>query len=95
MIYGVYSVKDLKTGYLPITYDVNDDSACRNFQIACNANKGSTFFQFPGDYQLWKIGSFDTSTGEIKSDLKFLMDAPIHLDMDLKENDKDVQDDIK
>ena len=88
MIYGVYAVKDLKTGYLPLTYDVNDDSAIRNFTLACNANKNSVFFQFPGDYQLWKIGSYDTSNGKIISDLKFLIDAPQHLDIDV-ESDKD------
>lgn len=77
MIYGIYSVKDLKTGYLPPTYDVNDLSSMRNFEHAC-MNPDSLFFTHASDYQLFKVGSFDTETGEITSENTFLMDAPIN-----------------
>lgn len=76
MTYGIYSVKDLKTGYLPPTYDVNDLSAKRNFEHAC-INPDSLFYTHYGDYQLWKIGTFNTETGEIIFSAEFLMDAPI------------------
>lgn len=76
MIYGVYSIKDIKSGYLPPTYDMNDLCSQRNFEHACQ-NPDSLFFTHPSDYQLWKIGTFDTETGEYLCDLKFLMDAPI------------------
>ena len=76
MIYGIYSVKDIKTGYLPPTFDMNDLSAMRNFEHAC-MNEDSLFFTHPADYQLYKVGSFDTETGSITDEIVFLMDAPV------------------
>lgn len=62
MIYGVYSIRDAKTGFLSLTLDQNDNSAMRNFQHAC-ANTQSLFFTHPADYDLCKLGTFDSSTG--------------------------------
>lgn len=76
MIYGVYSIKDLKSGYLPPTYDVNDGTAMRNFDHACQ-NPDSLFYTHGSDYQLFKLGTFDTDTGEFVGEITFLMDAPI------------------
>lgn len=76
MIYGMYSVKDLKTGFLPVTTDMNDLSAMRNFEHAC-MNTDSLFFTHASDYQLFKVGTFDTETGEITIENTFLMDAPV------------------
>lgn len=76
MKFGVYSIKDLKTGFLPVTIEYNDDSAIRNFEHACS-NADSLFFTHPSDYQMWKLGSYDNETGELISDMKFLCDAPV------------------
>ena len=76
MIYGVYSIKDLKSGYLPPTYDINDLCAKRNFEHAC-LNTDSLFFSHPSDYQLFKVGTFDTDTGAFVTENTFLMDSPI------------------
>lgn len=75
MIYGVYSIKDVKTGYLPPTYDVNDLSAMRNFEHACQ-NTDSLFFTHSKDYSLYKIAMFDTDNGSFEAENTFLMDAP-------------------
>lgn len=75
MKFGLYSIKDLKTGYLPISTDHNDNSAIRNFEHACK-NTDSLFFTHPSDYQLWKLGTFDSDTGVIEYAAKFLCDAP-------------------
>lgn len=79
MIYGVYSIKDLKSGYLPPTYDINDLCAKRNFEHAC-INPDSLFFTHAGDYQLFKVGTFDTELGTFTQENTFLMDAPIKED---------------
>lgn len=65
MIYGIYSIRDSKTGFLPITVDINDASAMRNFEHAAQ-NNSSLFFTHSCDYDLCRLGSFDTDTGEIK-----------------------------
>ena len=74
MKYGMYCVKDLKTGYIPPTFDYNDESAIRNFEHACSKTE-SLFFTHPADYQLWCVGYFDSDTGVIEKDSRFLVDA--------------------
>ena len=75
MIYGLYCVKDLKTGYLTPMTDMNDYSAMRNFEHACS-NIDSLFYTHPGDYQLFKIGTFNTEDATIVTENTFIMDAP-------------------
>lgn len=66
MIYGIYTIRDVKTSFLSPTVDYNDDSAIRNFKHAC-LNSNSLFFTCPEDYALYKIGEFDSEDGTIKS----------------------------
>lgn len=63
MKYGLYSVLDRKTGFLPVNADQNDQSARRNFEHA---------IQQPGilnthseDFVLYKVGEFDNETGDV------------------------------
>lgn len=64
MIYGLYSIHDLKAGYLAPTLDTNDDTALRNFRHAAQ-RVDSLFYSHPGDYQLERCGAFDVETGEL------------------------------
>lgn len=78
MKYGVYSIRDYKTGFLTPTIDVNDASARRNFEHACS-NPNSLFCSHPSDYALFKIGTYDSDSGRIEPlDIVVLVcDAPI------------------
>lgn len=62
MLYGVYAIRDLKTGYLAPTVDVNNASAVRNFSHAAS-RVDSLFYSHPADYQLFRIGTYDTEDG--------------------------------
>lgn len=64
MNYGIYTIRDSKTGFLPLTVDNNDASAMRNFEHAAE-NNNSLFYTHASDYDLCRLGSFDTDTGEI------------------------------
>lgn len=64
MIYGVYSVRDARTGFLSPTVDINDQSAIRNFVHAC-MNVDSLFYTHASDYDLYKIATYDTDSGVI------------------------------
>lgn len=64
MIYNIYAIRDVKTGFLTPTVDMNDDSAIRNFGHACQ-NTDSLFFTYPEDYALYEIGTYDTENGTI------------------------------
>lgn len=64
MKYGLYTMKDEKVGYLQVTQDVNDYTAIRNFTHAITA-EGSLFNANKSDFKLYKLGEFDSATGEI------------------------------
>lgn len=61
---GLYSIRDVRTGFLNITTEMNDQSAIRNFDHA-SRDERSLFYSHGADYSLYKLGSFDTDTGEI------------------------------
>lgn len=68
MIYGIYVVRDIKTTFLTPTFDMNDESAIRNFSYAINNTDGILGFS-PSDFDLFKIGTFDNEKGFLdKSD---------------------------
>lgn len=64
MKYPVYAIRDVHTGFMPPTVDRNDNSAMRNFVHAAR-NPESLFNSHPQDYALFKIGEYETDTGEI------------------------------
>ena len=64
MNYGIYTLRDSRTGFLNISLDVNNAAAARNFEHA-SKNTDSLFFTNPSDYTLFKLGEFETDTGKI------------------------------
>lgn len=68
MKYGIYVVRDNKTEFLTPNFDVNDESAIRNFSYAIN-NSNSIMGFAASDFDLYKIGTFDAAKGVLdKSD---------------------------
>lgn len=67
MILSIYSVRDELVGFMTPTLEQNDATAMRNFLMACDsAKRDSSLMAFaPSHYTLFKIGSFDSSTGQI------------------------------
>lgn len=75
MMYSIYTVRDQKTGYLPPTYDQNDNSAMRNFSFACSRSDSTMSFS-KADFDLFRIGVFDSETGLITlNDPVYLMNG--------------------
>lgn len=64
MIYPVFCMRDLKVGFLSPTVDQNDQTAIRNFSYAVNGNNSMMNYS-PGDFQLYKVGTFDSQKGTI------------------------------
>ena len=62
MIFGLYSIKDAKTGFMTPVLEQNDASALRNFSAAVN-QPDSLMHQFPNDFSLFKIANFDSDYG--------------------------------
>ena len=77
MILGVYSVRDIHTGFLAPTFELNDAVALRNYRMAC-ANKDLVIGFEPKDFELMKLAEFDTNTGEfILMDKKVVADEKL------------------
>lgn len=76
MKYGIYCVRDVKTGYLSPILDTNDETAKRNFMTQVkNAEINPTMFFNKSDFSLYKLAEFDTVDGSII----LLNDSPRHL----------------
>lgn len=73
MIYGIYCIRDSKTGFLTPTADQNDQTAMRNFAHA-SMQKDTLFFSHPQDYSLFRVGTFDSESGIITA-----LSAPEHI----------------
>lgn len=67
MKFGVYSIRDSRTGFLAPTVEVSDSVASRNFEHAVLHSGDSLFFSHPEDYHLYKLGEMDSETGAIDS----------------------------
>lgn len=73
MILGVYCMRDVKTGFMTPTFDVNDQTSIRNFSHSV-VNSDSVLFSFAKDFALYKLGEFDSDSGRISP-----YDLPVHL----------------
>lgn len=62
----IYVIRDKKTTFMTPLFDHNDQSAIRNFQVACK-NTQSLFNSHPADFDLYCIGEYDFDTGRIAS----------------------------
>ena len=63
MNYPMYSIRDIKTCFLAPNCDQSDQSAIRNFAYAIN-DKGVMNYS-PKDFDLYKVGEYDSETGVI------------------------------
>lgn len=64
MKYPVYSIRDQKVGFQPqLIVEQSDQSAIRGFSYAINGNEGLMNYS-PSDFDLFRVGEFDTETGE-------------------------------
>lgn len=62
MIYGVYSMRDVKTGFMSPVVEPNDDAAARNFYHSVSVSEG-ILFTYASDFDLYKLGTFDSDSG--------------------------------
>lgn len=62
MRFGLYSIKDAKTGFMTPVLEQGDPAALRNFSAAVN-QPDSIMHQYPNDFALYKVANFDTDSG--------------------------------
>ncbi len=61
---GVYSMRDQLTGFMSPTFELNDQIAVRNFSFALK-KPDTLLFASAKDFDLCKIGEFDSETGAL------------------------------
>lgn len=64
MKYGLYSIRDVKTGFMTPVMEANDAAATRNFYHSVQNSEG-ILFTFAQDFTLYRIAEFDAETGQI------------------------------
>lgn len=62
MKFGIYCIKDAKTGFMTPVVEQNDAAALRNFSHAVN-QIDSIMHDSPNDFSLFKVSDFDTDVG--------------------------------
>ena len=62
MIFGLYSIKDAKTGFMTPVLEQGDAAGLRNFSSAVN-QPDSIMHQYPNDFGFYKVANFDTDSG--------------------------------
>lgn len=76
MIYPVCAMRDEKVGFLAPTVEQNLETAKRSFAHMCSAGGQAVMNFAPADFALYKIGDYDTDSGElIPCERVFLIDG--------------------
>lgn len=73
MMYNIYAIRDVKTGFMTPTTDLNDEAARRNF-IHAVWNTEGVLHSFCSDFDLYCLGQYDTDSGAIVPET-----APVHI----------------
>lgn len=64
MNYPICSVRDVKTGFMAPTIDLNPDAAVRAFHLAVTKSP-DVLGAYPKDFDLYQVGIFDSDSGSI------------------------------
>lgn len=67
MIVKLYAIRDIKNDYGQIFQWANDQIARRNL-AAMQKDNSTIISKFPADFELWKLGEYDSETGVIYQD---------------------------
>lgn len=67
MKYPIYSMRDSKVGFGTPFVETSDVTAQRGFAFAINNKDGIMGFS-PSDFDLYRLGWFDTESGQIGSE---------------------------
>lgn len=64
MIYGLYCMRDERTGFLTPVPEQNDRAAIRNFYHTVQ-NSDGILYSFAADFRLYRLATFDSDSGMI------------------------------
>lgn len=75
---GIYATRDSKTGeYNSPYFQPTDAAAIRLFRLEINrADTTNLLYNYPEDFELYRLGSFNLDAGEIRPELTLLAKGP-------------------
>lgn len=68
MIYPVFCIRDIKVGFGQPAVHMSDMVAKRDFGFKINS-PGSIMEYAPSDFELYQVGTFNTDSGKIESQI--------------------------
>ena len=69
MKYPIFAVRDVHVGFNSPMVDTNENCAIRNFTYAINNPDNGIMHFSPKDYDLYRIGTYDTDSGFIDAEV--------------------------
>lgn len=72
MKFGMYCVKDRKAAFGQPFHEINDAVAMRRFHNSC-LQADSEMKNFGSDFELYRIGTYETDTGVLTPEEKVLL----------------------
>ena len=64
MLKHIYAIRDYKVGYTNLIVEDNEDVAIRSLKMALR-NPDTLFYNEPKDFALFRLGTYNTETGDI------------------------------
>lgn len=72
----LFAIKDNKSQkFIGVQHYENAGVFCRNISYQVNADNSSMLSFAPDDFDLYQLGFYDTDTGELIPDIKFIANA--------------------
>lgn len=71
----LYSIKDVKVGFMSPVMRKNDEQAIRDYKLTLNSPESNIFNSNPEDYELWRVADFNEDTGAVTPELQFVFSA--------------------
>lgn len=67
MKYGIFSVKDVKSGsFFPPFHSLTHGTAERQFSVNVNDDHPNNMLRkYPADFELWCVGTYDDVSGDL------------------------------
>lgn len=64
MLKHIYAIRDYKVGYTNLIVEDNEDVAIRSLKMALRS-PDTLFYNEPKDFALFRLGTYNTETGDI------------------------------
>ncbi len=72
----IYAIKDIKIeDFVQLFFGDKDAQAIHAFKTAANQKQQNQIQIAPADFELWKLGEINTTTGQGKSEITYLTKA--------------------